>query len=77
MTETYCVKCRRKTSDVKPYASQTSTGRGMMKSSCSGCGSKKSRFVKGSVGSHRSHSKRGSKKGGGPIASLLANLFPF
>ena len=43
---TYCVKCRKKTKNLGPKIFETKNDKSIMKSKCSVCGIKKSRFVK-------------------------------
>ena len=44
--KTYCVKCRKNTENLESKISRTKNGRLLMKSKCTDCGIKKSRFVK-------------------------------
>ena len=44
--KTYCVKCRRDTENIDPKMVRTKNNRLVMKSKCSACEIKKSRFVK-------------------------------
>ena len=44
--KSYCLKCRKDTENINPKVSKTSNGRTMLLSSCSICGSRKSRFIK-------------------------------
>ena len=43
---TYCVKCRKDTENIDPKIVRTKNNRLIMKSKCSACGIKKSRFIK-------------------------------
>ena len=45
-TNSYCVKCRTKTSNVSPHISTTANGRKMLRSVCGVCKTKKCQFVK-------------------------------
>ena len=62
MTLSYCVKCRTKTASKGAVKSRSSTGRHMIKSQCTVCGTKKTQFV---------------KSGHGVLGSLLGSLLPF
>ena len=44
--QTYCVSCRKNTENKDAKVIKTKNGRFMLKSTCSVCGNKKSRFVK-------------------------------
>ena len=44
--ESYCLKCRKYTKNIKPQVSSTSNGRTMILSKCAICNSKKSKFIK-------------------------------
>ena len=44
--KTYCVKCRRDTENIDPNMFRTKSNRLIMRSKCSVCKIKKSRFVK-------------------------------
>ena len=44
--QTYCVSCRKNTNDVNSKMVKTKNGRLQLKSQCSICGNKKSRFLK-------------------------------
>ena len=44
--KTYCVKCRRDTENIDPKMFRTKSNRLIMRSKCSVCKIKKSRFVK-------------------------------
>ena len=44
--KTYCVKCRKKTENLKWKIFKTKNGRLIMQSKCAECGFKESRFVK-------------------------------
>ena len=44
--ETYCLKCRKYTKNMKPQISSTSKGKTMMISKCAVCKSKKCKFIK-------------------------------
>ena len=44
--KTYCVKCRKDTENIDPEIVRTENNRLVIKSKCSVCGIKKSRFVK-------------------------------
>ena len=44
--ETYCVKCRKNTENLKSKFFKTKNDRLIMQSKCADCGIKKSRFVK-------------------------------
>ena len=44
--KTYCVKCRRDTKNIDPKMFRTKSNRLIMRSKCSVCKIKKSRFVK-------------------------------
>ena len=43
---TYCLKCKTNTSNIDRKVFKTKNNRLLMKSKCSVCGTKKSRFVK-------------------------------
>ena len=43
---TYCVKCRKDTENIDQKIVRTKNNRLVMQSKCSGCGIKKSRFLK-------------------------------
>ena len=43
---TYCLKCKKDTSNIDPKMVKTKSNRLLMHSKCSVCGTKKSRFVK-------------------------------
>ena len=43
--QTYCLSCKRNTGNINAEVFKTKNGRLMMKSACSVCGNKKSRFV--------------------------------
>ena len=43
---TYCLKCKKDTSNIDPKMVKTKNNRLLMQSKCSVCGTKKSRFVK-------------------------------
>ena len=49
--KSYCVKCKKQTSNVSEKYKTSKNGKLMLKSTCSVCGSRKSQFVKGRVGS--------------------------
>ena len=42
----YCLKCRRNTNNINPKVSKTTNGKAIILSTCSICGSKKSKFIK-------------------------------
>ena len=42
----YCLKCRRNTKNINPKVSKTTNGKAILLSTCSICGSKKSKFIK-------------------------------
>ena len=44
--DTYCLKCRKYTKNVKPQVSSTNNGRTMMVSKCAVCISRKCKFIK-------------------------------
>ena len=44
--ESYCLKCRKYTKNIKPQISSTSNGKTMMISNCAVCNSKKCKFTK-------------------------------
>ena len=44
--ETYCLKCRKYTKNIKSQISSTNNGRTMMISKCVVCNSKKCKFIK-------------------------------
>ena len=45
--ETYCLKCKKKTTkNINPKISSSSNGKAIILSKCVICGSKKSRFIK-------------------------------
>ena len=44
--KTYCLKCKKDTSNIDPKMVKTKNNRLLMQSKCSVCGTKKSRFVK-------------------------------
>ena len=41
-----CLKCKRNTESINPKVSKTTNGRMMILSTCTICGSKKSKFIK-------------------------------
>ena len=43
---TYCLKCKKETSNIDPKMFKTKNNRLLMQSKCSVCKTKKSRFVK-------------------------------
>ena len=43
---TYCLKCKTNTDNIDPTMVKTKINRWLMQSTCSVCGTKKSRFVK-------------------------------
>ena len=45
MTETFCVKCRKRTENKNEHLVKTANNRNMVKCTCAKCGSKKSQFV--------------------------------
>ena len=49
--KTYCVSCRRDTGNKNSKVFKTKNGRIMLKSICSACGNKKSRFLSKNKGS--------------------------
>ena len=49
--KSYCVKCKKQTSNVSEKYKTSKNGKLMLKSICSVCGSRKSQFVNGRVGS--------------------------
>ena len=44
--ETYCLKCRKYTKNIKPQISNTCNGKTMMISKCAVCNSRKCKFIK-------------------------------
>ena len=42
----YCFKCRRNTKSINPNVSETTNGKAIILSTCTICGSKKSKFIK-------------------------------
>ena len=44
--ESYCLKCKKYTKNIKPQISSTSNGKTMILSKCAICNSKKSKFIK-------------------------------
>ena len=42
----YCFKCRRNTKSINPKVSKTTDGKSIILSTCTICGSKKSKFMK-------------------------------
>lgn len=52
MTQTYCMKCKKKTDDDNPHI-VTSKGRTSRKSKCSICGTSKTVFVKSQGGGYK------------------------
>ena len=42
----YCLKCKKSTESINPKVSKTTHGKMMILSTCSICGSKKSKFIK-------------------------------
>ena len=42
----YCLKCKKNTESINPKVSKAINGRMMILSTCSICGSKKSKFIK-------------------------------
>jgi predicted nucleic acid-binding Zn-ribbon protein len=59
MPEDYCLKCKKKTKDIKPHQEKTKNNRVARVSTCAICGSKKFAFVS-------------SQKGGNAIAAMEA-----
>ena len=41
-----CLKCKKNTESINPKVSKTTNGKAMISSTCSICGSKKSKFIK-------------------------------
>ena len=44
--ESYCLKCKKNTTNIDPKISSSSNGRSMILSKCAICSCKKSRFIK-------------------------------
>ena len=44
--ETYCLKCKKYTKNIKPQVSSTSNSKTMMISKCEVCNSRKCKFIK-------------------------------
>ena len=44
--ESYCLKCKKYTKNIKPQISSTSNGKTMMTSKCAICNSTKCKFIK-------------------------------
>ena len=42
----YCFKCRRNAKSINPKVSKTTNGKAIILSTCTICGSKKSKFIK-------------------------------
>ena len=42
----YCLKCMRNTESINPKVSKTTNGKAIILSTCTICGSKKSKFIK-------------------------------
>ena len=42
----YCLKCKKNTESINPKVSKTTNGKTMILSTCTICGSKKSKFIK-------------------------------
>ena len=42
----YCFRCRRNTKSINPKVSKTTNGKAIILSTCTICGSKKSKFIK-------------------------------
>ena len=42
----YCLKCKKNTESINPQVSKTTNGKTMILSTCTICGSKKSKFIK-------------------------------
>ena len=42
----YCLKCKKNTESINPKVSKTANGKAMILSTCTICGSKKSKFIK-------------------------------
>ena len=42
----YCLKCKKNTENINPKVSKTTNGKAMILSTCTICGSKKSKFIK-------------------------------
>ena len=42
----YCLKCKKITESINPKVSKTTNGKAMILSTCTKCGSKKSKFIK-------------------------------
>ena len=42
----YCLKCKKNTKSINPKVSKTTNGKAMILSTCTICGSKKSKFMK-------------------------------
>ena len=49
--KTYCVSCKKDTGNKNPKVFKTKNGRLMLRSICSVCGNKKSRFISKNKGS--------------------------
>ena len=80
MTETYCVRCKKITKDVKPHF-VVANGHTMRKSTCAICGTGKNAFVpNGTVieGEKRKRGRPRKQMGGNPlmIASAVADAAP-
>ena len=43
--ESYCLKCKEYTKNIKPQVARTSNGKMMILSKCAVCNSKKSKFI--------------------------------
>ena len=72
MTESYCVKCKKKTASKGAHTITTKNGRHAEVSTCAVCGTKKYRFVAGKkkTGSGRTGSGRPARSTGGDLQSM-------
>ena len=76
---TYCVKCKRQTTDRagSGHLATTSNGRRQMKSVCATCGSKKCQFVAGGASANTGAVRRGKGTFGNILGSVLGQILPF
>lgn len=61
----YCVRCQRKTGDVRPHRVTMRNGRPAMAANCAVCGAKKFQFLP--MHGHRAPARRGSKSAAHPV----------
>lgn len=54
MSQSYCARCKKKTPNQAEHLETSKTGRRLLKSTCSVCGSKKSSFASGASSKDKS-----------------------